>query len=220
MDMIMIVNGIILVYLVASLYSGYKEGFLMKLLSIASFFVIGILSWWLSSYIGKFLALYPHNANLMGGGVLEEVLYDQLNRIMIFVILFVLLNIAVLILKPIARILGHLPVVSTFNKVGGCILGLVQAVLILILITMVLRLPFWKEGNRIAESSLLRYSDPIAEAAIFYCREPLQELQKITQSMEREDPLNEEEISAIHEWLLKQNIEKGVADEFVSTLRN
>lgn len=220
MDFIMIVNIAVLVFLGSCVISGYKAGFLLKLLGILSFFVIGILSWWLSGYISKFIMLYPIKQELSGTGVLETLFQNQLNRMVIFVILFVLMNIVVFLLKPIAKLIGSIPVVSTLNKVGGCVLGFAQAVLMLILVTMVLRLPFFSEGDRIANSSLLRYSDPIAKTATFYCQEPIKELQKIQSAMDKKDNLSEKEISAIEKWLLEQNIEKGVADEFVASLRN
>ena len=83
----------------------------------------------------------------------------NLNRLLIFVILFVLLQLAVLVIKPFTKAANHVPVVSGINRLLGAALGALQAVLLMVLAAMVCRLPFWKTGNEIASASLLRYSD-------------------------------------------------------------
>ena len=95
-SLIMLVNMVILCVLCALVFGGYRDGFLLKLLSILSFFVCGFLAWWASSYVGSFIHLYPKHALPLQDTPLEAVLYDNLNRLLIFVILFVLLQLAVL----------------------------------------------------------------------------------------------------------------------------
>lgn len=219
MNLIFYVNIAVVIILFVFIRGGYKEGFLIKLLSVLSFFVVGFLSWWLSSFIGKFLSLYPKDALPLKGTPLEGFVYDNMNRIVLFVILFALLNIGIIFLRPLFKMVGSLPIISTFNKIAGCILGGVQALFLLVLATMVLRLPFWKDGNTIASQSLLRYSDPIAKAAMFYVKEPMQELQKLDSAVHKKEALSESEIEDLRTWMLQQNIDKEKADEFISMLR-
>lgn len=210
------VIGILIVFII----SGYKQGFLVKLLSVLSFLVVGLLSWWLSSYIGKFLALYPKDAVPLKDTPLEGVLYDNLNRILLFVLLFILCNIVILCLRPLFKFVGSIPIISIFNKVAGSILGGVQAIFLLVLLTMVLRLPFWEEGNQIASKSLLRYSDPIAGAVMFYVQEPMQQIQKLDVAFQKKEKLNNTDIEQIRTWMQQQNIDKEKADEVISILQH
>lgn len=219
MNLIFYVNIVVVIIFLVFILSGYKEGFLIKLLSILSFLVVGFLAWWLSAYIGKFLSLYPKDAIPLKGTPLEGMFYDNLNRTLLFVVLFVLLNIVVMFLRPLFKAVGSIPIISTFNKIAGCVLGGVQALFLLVLATMVLRLPFWEEGNTIASQSLLRYSDPIASAAMFYMKEPMQELQKLDNALNKKEALSESEIEDIRTWMLQQNIDKEKADEYISMLR-
>ena len=133
--------------LCALVFGGYRDGFLLKLLSILSFFVCGFLAWWASSYVGSFIHLYPKHALPLQDTPLEAVLYDNLNRLLIFVILFVLLQLAVLVIKPFTKAANHVPVVSGINRLLGAALGALQAVLLMVLAAMVCRLPFWKTGR-------------------------------------------------------------------------
>ena len=81
-SLIMLVNMVILCVLCALVFGGYRDGFLLKLLSILSFFVCGFLAWWASSYVGSFIHPYPKHALPLQDTPLEAVLYDNLNRLL------------------------------------------------------------------------------------------------------------------------------------------
>ena len=204
MSLIMLVNMVILCVLCALVFGGYRDGFLLKLLSILSFFVCGFLAWWASSYVGSFIHLYPKHALPLQDTPLEAVLYDNLNRLLIFVILFVLLQLAVLVIKPFTKAANHVPVVSGINRLLGA---------------MVCRLPFWKTGNEIASASLLRYSDGMMDALTFYAREPLQELSRLTSALDEKQTLSTAEKENIRSWLLEQNMKKEDVDTLLSALQ-
>lgn len=218
-SLIMLVNMVILCVLCALVFGGYRDGFLLKLLSILSFFVCGFLAWWASSYVSGFIHLYPKHALPLQDTPLEAVLYDNLNRLLIFVILFVLLQLAVLVIKPFTKAANHVPVVSGINRLLGAALGALQAVLLMVLAAMVCRLPFWKTGNEIASASLLRYSDGMMDALTFYAREPLQELSRLTSALDEKQTLSTAEKENIRSWLLEQNMKKEDVDTLLSALR-
>ena len=205
MSLIMLVNMVILCVLCALVFGGYRDGFLLKLLSILSFFVCGFLAWWASSYVGSFIHLYPKHALPLQDTPLEAVLYDNLNRLLIFVILFVLLQLAVLVIKPFTKAANHVPVVSGINRLLGA--------------ALVCRLPFWKTGNEIAFASLLRYSDGMMDALTFYAREPLQELSRLTSALDEKQTLSTAEKENIRSWLLEQNMKKEDVDTLLSALQ-
>ena len=56
---IMIINVVVVIVMLLFLYSGYKQGFLWKLISILGFFVVGWLAWMASDPVSSILALYP-----------------------------------------------------------------------------------------------------------------------------------------------------------------
>ena len=172
-----------------------------------------------SSYVGSFIHLYPKHALPLQDTPLEAVLYDNLNRLLIFVILFVLLQLAVLVIKPFTKAANHVPVVSGINRLLGAALGALQAVLLMGLAAMVCRLPFWKTGNEIASASLLRYSDGMMDALTFYAREPLQELSRLTSALDEKQTLSTAEKENIRSWLLEQNMKKEDVDTLLSALQ-
>lgn len=215
----MIVNIIIIVILLISIGSGYKQGFLWKLISLLGFFLVGILSWWLSSILSPMIHLYPSDQIPLAGTFLEGMLYNNLNRIVVFVLLFIVLEIILLVLKPMVKILGSLPVVSTLNKLCGAVLGFVQAILLMTLACLVLRLPFWENGNEIVNTSLLRYSEPICEQLITIAKEPISWVEESVNGLEDSKTLTNDERQQLKEWLLSQGIEEEKVTSFLKTLQ-
>lgn len=215
MNAVLITNLLVIVVFLAFLYSGYKEGFVRKLLGILSFFIVGIFSWYVSGILSKLLTLYPKQEI----DIINQLLYDSFNRITLFVILFILLQLLVLLLRPSTRILNHIPVISFLNRIAGCLLGGLQAFLILFLITMGLRLPLWDKGSELVSSSYLRYSDSLGSLLLFYTKEPIDDLQKMNASLNQTQALTANEADHIYQWLLNNNINKEDADKIMSMLR-
>ena len=215
MNAITIVNILVVVVMIAFTISGYKEGFFRKLCGILSFFLIGFLSWYASGILSRLLLLYPKHEISM----LDQLFYDTLNRITLFVVIFLLLQLVVLILRPITKVWNHIPVLSIFNRIGGCFLGLIQALLLLCLISMGLRLSLWDKGSALVSDSYLHYSDTFANVLLFYTKEPVEELQKIDASLNQSEALTKEEAKRLYEWLLDKHINKEDADKIIAMLR-
>lgn len=219
MSIILIVNIVIVCVLCACILGGYRDGFLLKLLSILGFFVCGFLAWWASGILGGFLHLYPQSAVPMQDTPLEGLLYEHLNHLLLFVLLFALLQLAILILKPFTKAANHVPIVSGINRMLGAALGALQAVLLMVLAALICQLPFWKTGNEIASASLLRYGEPLLKTITFYAREPLQELSKLTSALEEKKTLSTAEKETVRDWLLQQNMKKEDVDTVLSALQ-
>lgn len=217
---IFFVNIGIITVIAVCMYSGYRKGFLMKLISILSLLVVGMLAWWLSSPLSRLLLLYPRDATPMKDTILFDFFYEHLNRIFLFVIIFVLLMLALIVIKPLIRILSSLPVVSLVNKLAGCVLGALQALVLLFVVVLVLRLPFWEQGSTMVSQSLLRYSEPMMNSVLFFVKEPLSEVQKLGNGLEQKETFTSKEIEDLRTWLSEKDIDKEKADELLESLRS
>lgn len=219
-NMMMFINVGIVLFLILLLWSGYKQGFLMKLVSVLGFVVIGLLSWWISEPLSRILVLYPRGKVPLQGTIMESFLYENMNRLLLFVLLFVLLQIVILLLKPILKAISDIPVVSTINKIAGMVLGGIQAVLMLFLVSLLLRLPMVPNGTAIVESTLLKHSEQTMNLLMFYAKEPLQQISVIFDMMDQTKTLTKEETAEIKRWLLSQKIEEEQVNAILASLRS
>ena len=218
MSVIWIVNLVMMIMLVVFILSGYHTGFVSKLLNICGFFVCGFFAWHISGYIAEWISLYPENYLPLQGTPLEGILYNQLNHLFLFVILFIALLVCVLVLKPFGKLLNHIPVVSIVNRIFGAFLGGVQAILIFALVSLALQFPFWEAGNQIAQSSLLKYTEPFLETISWYTEEGLIKAGIMMQEKDTSD-LTEAQLHDLQEWLLQHNIKQEDVEAVLSTLR-
>lgn len=216
----LMINLVVVIVFALLLFSGYKQGFLMKLISIVGFVVVGIFSWWISAPISRMLSLYPKSQLPIENDLISSFIYDNINRLFIFVVLFVILNIVILFLKPLIKAISDIPVVSTINKVAGLCLGAIQAVVLMFVATLVLRLPFISQGNTYVEGSLLKYSEPMMNTLMFYAKEPLQQISAVFDLINEKETLTKQEVENIHDWLVSQNLKEEQVNAIMVSLNS
>ena len=216
----LMINLVVVIVFALLLFSGYKQGFLMKLISIVGFVVVGIFSWWISAPISRMLSLYPKSQLPIENDLISSFIYDNINRLFIFVVLFVILNIVILFLKPLIKAISDIPVVSTINKVAGLCLGAIQAVVLMFVATLVLRLPFISQGNTYVEGSLLKYSEPMMNTLMFYAKEPLQQISAVFDLINEKETLTKQEVENIHDWLVSQNLTEEQVNAIMASLNS
>lgn len=218
--MIPLINIAILVVLVLFVITGWRKGFLWKLISILSFFVTGILSWWLSAPLSNILHIYPAAWVPLAGTMLAPYIAAFLNRMMLFIVLFLLISISVKLLKPLFKFVQRIPVISTVNRIAGSALGAIQGILLLVIVSLFLRIPGWEAGNTIVKDSLLKHSDVVMDAALFYAREPLDALHAIQEGLANANTLTQEQIDDLRAWMMTLPIEKEKVDAFMGTFKS
>lgn len=216
----LMIDLVVVIVFALLLFSGYKQGFLMKLISIVGFVVVGIFSWWISAPISRMLSLYPKSQLPIENDLISSFIYDNINRLFIFVVLFVILNIVILFLKPLIKAISDIPVVSTINKVAGLCLGAIQAVVLMFVATLILRLPFISQGNTYVEGSLLKYSEPMMNTLMFYAKEPLQQISAVFDLINEKETLTKQEVENIHDWLVSQNLKEEQVNAIMASLNS
>lgn len=185
--MIFVVNVITVLIMIFCVYTGWKNGFLWKLLSLLGFFVIGVIAWKLSLPFAQKVPLYQQEILTQSSPLIDTMLDTTLNRLAWFVILFVIGNLFILLLKPIAKLAQKVPIVSWFNKAGGAFLGAVQSLFFMLVVFLLTQLFFWSDWAVIGRQSILRYSIPISNQLMFYLEEPIKELQKFEETLQSMD---------------------------------
>lgn len=203
---VLYVNGCIVIGFLILLYSGYKKGFLYKVISLLSFFFMGILAWWLSSLFQHTYDVFPKSYTLFQGTFLEEMVYDSLNRFTWFLCIFIIGQIALLCIRPFLKVVNELPVISLMNRYAGMALGAIQGICACFIIYMICQLPFFPNATTVANESLLRYSEPVVQQLLTYANVPIHELQAVFTSSDT--GLSLENLQSLQQWLRKQNVKE------------
>ncbi len=204
-----ILDIVILVCFVFLVFFGYQKGFLSKLFGLFGSVLFLYLSWKLSGLLAEDFAVLPHQYAPFYGSVLADFFYIYANRIFLFLGLFILFMILFVMIKICCSALFKLPILSSVNRLMGCVFALVEGFLLMALATFLFATPLFKNGQEVIDRTLLRYSEVLMEDVYLYFDEQFAQYQLISdwQSEPSADS------SKLVDWLRSS----GISDEKIRT---
>lgn len=213
-----ILNIVIVLILALFAYSGYRQGFLLKVLGCIGFVVVGFVAWFLSSPFGKLFHLFPTDMTPMKGTLIEPIFYESINRMVVFVVLFVILGIFVCFLRPLLKAVGKLPVIKEVNKVLGILVGFLQGWIVLMIVTFSFTTPLFANGASVIERSFLKPVEGITAKALFFADDTLEELKSVQKIVTPSTALSDIDVENIRQWLLRYDVPEAQVDAFLQEL--
>lgn len=160
-SMIMPVNGIVILLAFVCMWNGYRKGLLRSLLSLAGTVASFYLAWMFSENLSTSMPLI-RNTNLdLLSQTLTAQYYTLANRLLYFVILFLVFRIVCMLLDFLLKVLQTMPGYHFVSSVSGMILGLIQTCIWCLVICVVLESPVFYHGSMIVNETIL---SPIKEA--------------------------------------------------------
>lgn len=219
MEYIYLLNIAILLVLGLFAYSGYTQGFFLKLLGCFGFLVCALVAWLLSYPLSSVLHLYPSHLISVSNPQITQIFYQTMNRIVVFAVLFLLLSIAVLFLKPILTTFGKLPLIQEMNKLLGTALGAVQGLVFVMIVSFIFSTPLFANGLRVIEASSLKPINAMTEGLLFFCHDQLGELKAIQKVVTPSTVINEEDMGYIEHWLSGHELDQEQIDAFLQELK-
>ena len=133
----MYINIAVILFIVLSVMIGYKTGFIRRTVSLFGTFVSFYGAWFLSDTFSHYISLMPKNlmpaANVIG----TEALYQFLNQVCWYGVLFLVIKFLFFLLDLIIKSVQRISVVKTLSGILGSILGFLES------IVLILILNFW-----------------------------------------------------------------------------
>lgn len=217
-EYIYLLNIVVVLLIAVFAYSGYKQGFLLKVLGCFGFLLCGLLSWLVSSPLAKVLHLYPSDMTPMADTIAGPLFYESLNRSLIFIILFILLSIFVLFLKPILKVAGKLPLIQEVNVLLGTFVGALQGLIAVMILSFVFTTPLFANGIHIVEESFLKPINAVSEQLLFFANDTIAELKSVQKIVTPSTVLNQEDLAHIKDWLLSHDLEEAKVNQLLQQL--
>lgn len=218
MDYIVLINIVVIALIGLFAYSGYRQGLILKALGCVGFVLCGFVAWILSSPFSKLLHLYPRDMTPMIGTIVEPIFYDTLNRVLVFVILFLILSVFILFMKPILNFFGKLPLIKEMNVLAGCAVGALQGLIAVMVMSFVFSTPLFANGTKVIDQSLLRPADVLTKGILFLFEDHMEELQSVQKIVTPSTILSEEDMEHIKTWLLRYDLPENQIDAFINEL--
>lgn len=149
---------------------GYKKGFLFELLSLLYTTISALVSWFLAPILAS---LYPilniNNINAETQILTKFIdLSTILNTLIYFVIVFLLLKLFYIVLAFVLKGVNKVPVIGKFNQILGIFAGIFNATLITLVLSMLLTLPVFSNGNEIKNNTVFKYVSTYSDKLLTY----------------------------------------------------
>lgn len=158
---IQIIQLLFILFLGYQLYSGFKKGFLNRLLSLVAWITTMVGGWFLAQYLSKNIQLFP--PQYLQEGILQDVIASLLNFWVFYILLIIIIRILFLFIKPVINKIGMLPLLNQVNQLLGTLFGFIITMIVSILCVVLLKVPLFENGQEVIDHTLLRWSNPIVE---------------------------------------------------------
>lgn len=215
---IYVLNIAIVLILALFVFSGYKQGFLLKALGCLGFLVVGFLAWMIAPFLAKLLHIFPVAWTPMADTIIGDAFYEQLNVLTVFLLLFIIFSIVVMFLRPILKGISSIPVISQANKLLGTVFGFIQGLILMMFVTIILHTPLLANGETVIQRSFLKPIGDVSESLFFFAQDSLAELKSVQKIVTPSTALTPNDIETIRGWLLDNDIEEAQVDDFIESL--
>ena len=196
-------NIVIIVVFAFFAVRAFYKGFLILILETVSLFVALILAGLLAKPLALALPLYFLDEVLLNLPIIGELFSVQINTFIWFIILFVSISIILWLLRPVFHIVGKIPVLKGINRILGFGFGLIQALVLLWIVSLILLTPLFKNGQDVIQNSALKYYDQVTNIVVI--NSDFKELSLI--KVLTNGTLTDEDRITIKAWLDESSIE-------------
>jgi uncharacterized membrane protein required for colicin V production len=211
------VNVLLIVGFILMIYIGYKTGLLLQLFSLLSMIVKLVLAWMFSPILARVFVFYEPDLGVLENSALDDLITQNINTIIWFVVLYLVLSIAFLFLKPLIKGVGKLPIIKTFNQLAGMLFGAIKFFIYTIILIFLLQTPLFANGEEVIEQTWL---DPINQSApvVFNTLSQWASSNPAISRLLAGELLSDEDVDAIEQWLIEQEIDSETIQDILERL--
>ncbi len=191
---------LVLIYIIFAII-GYKNGLMVQVIDL----IFNILAIFVAYFISPILASHFPLVTM-------EEIYTKLNinriidTLIYCVIVYIILRILYIFIKPVFKSVSNIPLIGFLNKIGGFLLGIVNATFIMLALGLLLTTPLFSNGIEVKKGTFLKYTDKLCEKAIDISV-------KYINFESFKETINDFDIDSAREEFNKWLIEKGVFHE-------
>lgn len=155
---------------IALMIIGYNKGLLYELVSLAYTGLSLGLAYFAAPVLASLFPLIDMKNIAKDMAILVDLLNlnEILNIVAYFLIIFLLLKIVYIFISILVKSLNKIPVIGKVNKSFGALFGIINATIITLVITMLLSLPLFKNGNEVKEKTILKYVNSLSQDVLTF----------------------------------------------------
>ncbi|QIK85819.1 CvpA family protein [Erysipelothrix sp. HDW6B] len=212
-DWMIYLNGVIIIWFLIDLYRGYKRGMLLQIVDVVGTFVALFAAWLLSPAFSKVITFVKLDGN--GLVTINQFVGNQVNRLIWFVVLFVVIRILLLLVTPLASFISKMPLIKQVNSAIGGVFAVVMFGVKLMIAILLLSTPLIINGQDVVNNTWLKQVNEVGQPVLVFVDDFIIRNDAI-QSIIMEQKLPDEQEQAMVKWLTDNNFTDQEIKEFLN----
>ena len=197
-------SAFVVIFFVLKAAQGYNTGILRRLIGLVGSIISYWIAWILCGVFAKYINIISIKSLGLSGTPFEAVAKTYVNQIAWFILLFLVLRILFFMVDRIAKGVHKVPGLHAVSALLGAAFGVLEAFVWMVVITVLLHTPLFKNGSYIVENSLIKQVNQVTEIVAKDYLGPLFSSEGFSKIGEDTKSLTDLQRNAVENWL-KEN---------------
>jgi uncharacterized membrane protein required for colicin V production len=211
------ITPILIVWLVLTVFIGYKRGFLIQLYNLLALFAAILFAWVLSEPFAKVFTIFRPEFEYFNQPAIEDLILIKINSAVWFVILYIAISLLIMLGRPLVKAVGKIPGLKTINSMFGAVFSLIGWYVTVLILILLLSTPLVTNGQTVIEESALNDIKQYSTIFFDYANQRIEENVAIQRLLSGESLSLSDSVS-IRDWLLSQGISEEDIIKFLEGL--
>ena len=197
-------SAFVVIFFILKAAQGYNTGILRRLIGLVGSIISYWIAWILCGVFAKYINIISVNSLGLSGTPFEAIAKTYVNQIAWFILLFLVLRILFFVVDRIAKGVHKVPGLHAVSALLGAAFGVLEAFVWMVVITVLLHTPLFKNGSYIVENSLIKQVNQVTEMVAKDYLGPLFSSEGFSKIGEDTKSLTDLQRNAVENWL-KEN---------------
>ena len=197
-------SAFVVIFFILKAAQGYNTGILRRLIGLVGSIISYWIAWILCGVFAKYINIVSAKSLGISGTPFEAIAKTYVNQIAWFILLFLVLRILFFVVDRIAKGVHKVPGLHAVSALLGAAFGVLEAFVWMVVITVLLHTPLFKNGSYIVENSLIKQVNQVTELVAKDYLGPLFSSEGFSKIGEDTKSLTDLQRNAVENWL-KEN---------------
>lgn len=197
-------SAFVVIFFILKAAQGYNTGILRRLIGLVGSIISYWIAWILCGVFAKYINIVSVKSLGISGTPFEAIAKTYVNQIAWFILLFLVLRILFFVVDRIAKGVHKVPGLHAVSALLGAAFGVLEAFVWIVVITVLLHTPLFKNGSYIVENSLIKQVNQVTEMVAKDYLGPLFSSEGFSKLGEDTKSLTDLQRNAVENWL-KEN---------------
>ena len=197
-------SAFVVIFFILKAAQGYNTGILRRLIGLVGSIISYWIAWILCGVFAKYINIISVKSLGLDGTPFEAIAKTYVNQIAWFILLFLVLRILFFVVDRIAKGVHKVPGLHAVSAILGAAFGVLEAFVWMVVITVLLHTPLFKNGSYIVENSLIKQVNQVTEMVAKDYLGPLFSSEGFSKIGEDTKSLTDLQRNAVENWL-KEN---------------